>query len=110
MKSLWLYGGFALLGLLQAGDVISTWLVMSAGGRELNRPMAALMAKIGVLPASILVKVVTFGVLALAVFWFLPGHPYWAWVIAALDVVYIGVLINNALAWRRQQGVNRGVQ
>lgn len=60
----------AALTLLQAFDGWTTYTILKRGGREMNKVVKALMEKVGVYPALVMVKV---GAAFLA--WFLALAP-----------------------------------
>lgn len=86
MTALW------LLIVLQLADVLTTWYVIRAGGREANPIMVWLIDRIGFWPA--------FGVMKAAVIWL-------AWLTVEtpvpllLSVLYLVVVINNLRVYRR---------
>lgn len=84
---------FALMCLLQVGDVISTIRFLRAGKREANPLIRWLMDKIGVWPTMILKLAATFAaawVLCFAV-------PEYLWLMAPLCAVYAYTVWRN---WR----------
>jgi len=77
--------------LLMLADFDSTRRVLSKGGVELNKPLAWLMAKIGVIPALALAKVLPAALVLYAV-----SVDQMPWqLLAALDAGYLGVVIWN---------------
>ena len=82
------YTLFAILALMQAGDMYSTRKILLAGGIEQNPLMRALIGKLGIEPALTLKAL---AVMALAWFVLLP-YP---WAIGLLCAFYAWVLWYN---------------
>lgn len=94
---------YALLGalvILQGADIWSTWRVLAAGGRELNPVVAEFIARLGLLPGLVAVKLPpTLAAVAATYYGLLP----W-WLLAGLCALYVGVVANNLRALRRMRG------
>lgn len=85
-----------LIIALQLGDLLTTAIMLKRkGAYEGNRFMAALFAKIGVLPGLILVK----SAVIVLLMWLAPVADTWAlWVIAGISGA---VLVNNLIVMRK---------
>lgn len=82
-----------LLVLLQLLDIYTTHRILAAGGRELNKPLAWLMGRLGVLPALLVVKVPVMAAMLWACW-----HVAEPWGLIGLGVCcvsYIGVVGHN---------------
>ena len=76
---------FALI-LLQYGDVWSTWRVIGRGGRELNPLVAWLIARLGLMPGLLALKVpICLGAIGATAAGMMP----W-WLLAGLCALYVG--------------------
>lgn len=80
--------GAHLLAALVALDAITTWLVLRNGGIERNPLLAAILARIGVIPGLLL----THGAVIAGVY--LVAFP--AWLLWALIAIVGAVVANNA--------------
>jgi hypothetical protein len=79
------------------GDVITTWLVLRAGGTEVNPISAPLVGATGSIWPLILVKVAVFGSLILLAHFGLRQHK---WIVPALASCFgAGLVIHNLLAF-----------
>lgn len=91
---------FALLALLQAADVGTTYYVLYKGGCELNPLLSGLMNRFGNLPVLVLEKC-----LMLAGIWFaLPTMgpvKFQVGMLAFCVVIYLGVVGHNLTQIRR---------
>lgn len=92
---------FAALVLLNVADAVLTVRVLDAGGRELNPIMAKAMSWIGVVPALVLLKVVTLAAFYVGLGVEVEGWPYTAHLTAGLCGFYGLVVCNN---WRLVAG------
>lgn len=81
-------GALILLALLQVADIVTTWKVLSQGGRELNPVMAWVMDHLGVLPGMVAVKAVLIGTVVA----FPPGMV----AMGVLCAMYAVVAVRNA--------------
>lgn len=85
--------GFVALSILQVVDIVTTYRIIKAGGRECNPIMAAILERIGVLKGLILVKAVFLAFVGV-VAWLLAGiHLLVA--IALLVVIYGFTCLSN---------------
>ena len=80
-----------LFAALNLADFILTRKILDAGGRELNPIVNALMKKIGVVPALVVMKA---GAVAIVILVYVEYGFDWWW-IAAIDVGYALVVANN---------------
>ncbi len=85
----------ALLVLLQLLDIYTTHRILECGGRELNKPLAWLMGRLGVVPGLLVVKVPVVAVMLWACWdvaapWGLVG-------LAVCCVIYVAVVWHNLL-------------
>jgi len=83
---------FLLFVLLQGLDIYTTYTAIQSGkGHEANPVMAAIFAKIGIIPGLAIFKV-----LICAVIWWafmnMPGNKI---ILAIIDLAYIEILVNN---------------
>ncbi|MDD2664386.1 MAG: DUF5658 family protein [Dechloromonas sp.] len=86
-----------LFALLQLADAWTTDRGLARGLREINPAMAWLIARYGRRPALAVAKLV---MIAIALGATAAGWMPWP-VLAAIDAVYAGVVVNNALRLRR---------
>lgn len=78
-----------LLAVLFAADAWSTYYILKRGGRELNKPLAWLMGRIGVQQALGVTKVAAFLLVAYYVEQVTPNLQI------ALLALYVAVVANN---------------
>ncbi len=83
----------ALLILLQLLDIYTTQRILSRGGRELNKPLAWLMGRLGILPALLVVKVPVMAAMLWAC-WDV-AEPWGLVGLAMCCVTYVGVVWHN---------------
>jgi len=83
---------FAVFVGLQVGDVLTTVRALDNGATEANKIVQWVMARIGVIPALIVVKVLAVGAMLAAV---ILAPELARFVLAALDLLYLAVVINN---------------
>ena len=81
--------------VLQLGDIYTTHKILQGGGYERNPILAKLFDRFGVLPTLLVSKTVIV-VLVLLVL------KDWPWTVAALDVFYAGIVINNLIQIKRK--------
>ena len=81
---------------LQVADIVTTYLIIQRGGRELNPLIAAAMAKIGVLPALLVTKGALIALMVSVNH--VEGMIY---VFAFLAALYAFVISNNLRVLRR---------
>jgi hypothetical protein len=74
-----------VLALLQLGDGLTTYYVISRGGQELNKIMAYLFSKVGMVPALIIK-----GIFVVIVGWI--GGTASIWSLCLLIVMYLAVV------------------
>lgn len=82
---------FVLFVLMQAADVLTTYIILSRGGREVNPVVALAIEKLGLLNGLYAVKIpltVLLGYVA-----FTDLLPWWGLVLPCL--IYVPVLVNN---------------
>jgi hypothetical protein len=90
----------AVLGvLLSLADGVTTWHSMRQGGVEANGFVARVMQKLGVKAALLLLKALGGVLMAILPFYALG----WAWAVIA---VYLAVVINNVVVYRKQRAFN----
>jgi hypothetical protein len=85
---------FAVLGALQAADVVTTWRILRSGGRELNPVYNLLIDKLGALPALLLIKVPVVIGIGIATYFF-QSLWFWTVILAACCTVYAFVVYHN---------------
>lgn len=88
-----IYALYGLFVLLQIGDMASTVIALKNGGREANKFIAAMMQKIGVIPALGAVKVALIALVYLAIV--VVPAPWIYAMLGAFNLLYIAVVFNN---------------
>ena len=94
---------FILLCALNLADIYTTHRILGRGGSELNPLMAKLVARVGVLPGLLLVKVPLVTVLGLLMFLGGLQGQYWVLLLAVACAVYVYVVWNNVREMRKQR-------
>lgn len=88
------------LACLFLADCITTHQILKNGGKELNGPLAKLMAFWGVDEALGVTKIVILAFTAASYVNDILGE-YETWILASLNVFYVGVIVNNLWQWRK---------
>jgi len=84
---------FVLFVVLQVVDIYLTYRVLSCSGREENKVMAFLIAKLGLLPGLIIPKSVAVLIIGYVTFYAAPD--WWIYALGALCTWYVGVSAYN---------------
>lgn len=78
-----------LFVLLQAGDALTTYKILTNGGKELNKPLAWVFEQIGLVPGLLIYKGTCS---ALGGYLYMQGETV---VLSALTVLYVIVVAHN---------------
>ena len=85
------YALLTVLLLLQYFDGLTTYRLLSGGGRELNPVVRFFLDRLGLLPGLLVVKGLVSVAVAAATFY---GSMPW-WLLVALIAIYIAVVTHN---------------
>lgn len=96
-----IYALSVLLITTQVLDIYTTVVILKQGGRELNKPLAWLMSRLGVLPALLVTKVPVSGAFLL-IAW--NAKAPWGIVGLSVLVVFYGVVLANNFRHMRKAG------
>ena len=86
-----IYVLLALLVILQYYDGMTTYRLLSKGGREYNPVVRYAIEKLGLARALITIKGTVVSALVVTTF----TNPLPVWVLVGLSVLYMGVVIHN---------------
>lgn len=92
-----------LLTLLQAGDIVTTLMILKLGGRELNPIVRWLLGRFADTPALIAAKLLVTIPLA----YLILTYPALRWVAAVGCAIIAAVLVSNVRVLRRLKGKKR---